>query len=119
MNDNVDPTSPDRLAALVCRFQFSAHDLSDKRIDRLLRQKAKLDAEVSRLVVSGGAREARVARTGKLLGFSAPELNHCRAIGNLIRSIIEASECIRTWTPKESKPQPTKVETTECPTKQR
>ena len=108
----------DRLSALVSRFQFSPEDLTDKRISGLLQKKAKLDEEITPLLASG-AREARVARTAKFLAFSPFELDHSRAIGNLIKSIIESSACIQTWKPKESNPKPNheNVERTECLTK--
>ena len=107
----------DRLSALVSRFQFSPEDLTDKRISGLLQKKASLDEEVTALLASG-VREARVARTASLLGFSDFEMDHSRgAIGNLIKSILEASACLRAWTPK-PKPQPIQNAETPCLTKQ-
>lgn len=97
------------LTDLARRFQLTAEDVLDPRIDSLLRRKAALDEEVRKLLATG-AREARILRTAKLLGFTEQEVagDHNK-IAWMIKSILDSRQLLATLKPKTVKPGDTNV----------
>jgi hypothetical protein len=87
-----------RRAKLIQRFGLRAVDLSDQRIGRLLNFKIRLDEEIADLLGSG-AREASVRRFAALARIADDEISRDWRLAALIKSILEARQCIATLRP--------------------
>jgi hypothetical protein len=93
-----------RRAELIQRFGLDARDLADARIVRLLNFKLALDIEISGLL-RAGAREASVRRFAALAGITERDVARDWPLVNLIKSILEARQCVSTLRPKKVVPE--------------